>query len=503
MASLVEEKVVLDKSDIDILNSFVGFGNLKETDVLFFGVEEGLGPNQPNSSLVKKNYAEVELRCKYFGEDTNLYLNEKNKHEGFWVNPNDTNKLRESCYLNLGYEYSPPGNPGGIYVKYTARMIQAFNAKSDKDAARWFDDTIEVENKLRTFMREGVYGNRFGKRAALADWRPLPRQKIGTWLYQAPFEEKTYLNTFDFIDVEDKYCIQLRENRVNIFKRLFNQYHIPIIIAIGERRRFVNRFSNMFKDKLDFYEVGLPEKTTINYAFAKVLSGTTLVVCIDHFNSIPNNQTGWGGMSLDKLKSITLAIRKLLAGNRALTDKDIYNKYCSRNDNQLDYSDKKRFDVDYTTKNSNGDVLRGQLAEFIKNKLENYLTYVNGKMTRQRYISNKMSIRDAQGGKGLVKNGNLLVFEVENKQECCIRLLVVGGELENRKIIFSRLATAGEPFKNITNKATGTCTIYTCKLYKKNEVIDVDFNSLKEIVKGRLDNFLKYDLPEIEQKLEF
>ena len=306
MTEIIDNKVILSDEDWVALNSFIGFGDLTTTDVLFFGIEEGLGPLKVDD-MVKKHLGEVKLRVDYLNKDTNLYLDGQSIEDGYSTSGYNTELLREQCYRELDISYSTEKLGSAQYVSFVARILLALSEEDDDESLKFFSKSREIKEKVRKRLSEGICGRSTGKRCAITDWRPLPRQKVGNWYYGGV--EDDYINAFEF-KPSIAYYEKLRDKRLDIYKNLFSTHHIPVIISIGERKNMRNLFCRLFGSILEnqsliFSESFLLEKTAINWGKASFPVGETLIICIDHFNYI---------RSYKKMGIITQKIRQLLRG---------------------------------------------------------------------------------------------------------------------------------------------------------------------------------------------
>lgn len=506
MPRISGKHVVLERQEIEKLNKFVGFGDFSENDVLFFGIEEGLGPKQL-VSVQEKHLAEAVLRLDYFGKNPEYCQNGKNCVDGYSVKGIETDNLREECYKDLRLNYVPPKSSSGNYVNYASRMLLALgeenSQETDEAIDKWFVDmsvdspTVKI---IRHRMAVGVDSAYLGRKASLTDWHPLPRQNIDGGIFIGDFDEKEFINTFDFKTSDDDFSVKMRNARLGIYKNIFNRRHIPIVIGIGAKGDMIKLYTNIFGELKDefpkFYYSKLPEKIGLFWAKIDFGEKSTFVVCINHFRR----------MSLAQLKGITLKIRKLQRGQHDSGDVEQEIKTFTRRRQAkekslkhltLTDSDNQPMLLDETI------AKKTKLAELTKRELCGPLLYVNGRVSNIRFLSKKIQLRDSLGGRVMgIGSGHLLVFECIIKRDCILKLLLSEGEKENREKVFRALATAGMPFQSgIREKNTGTITLYKIRLWDKNQFEIMDLETLENIVKKKLNSFVKDDLPLIEGRL--
>lgn len=306
MAEILNNKVDLSSNDLDMINKFIGFGDFNATNLLFFGIEEGLGP-QKIDDIVKKHLGEVQLRLDKFVSKPNLCVSGLNKDDGFWTSGIDTDSLRQECYRELGFPYSNPKAPRGLYLNYLTAILFILEEDSDEEAQKWRNPSQVMKDKIKKRLADGFFNVSTGMRPTLADWRPLPRQKEDTWCYS--LNEIEYLTAFDFKPSTTLFE-RLRSQRLEIYKKLLNTHHIPVIIGLKKEpmyKLFKNIFSNISTQELNFFQSGLPQNKKIIWAKVEFPLGQTLIICMDH-PSAPKT-------SYETVCNGALKIRQLLRGH--------------------------------------------------------------------------------------------------------------------------------------------------------------------------------------------
>lgn len=101
-----EKKAQLTKEELIKLNRFLGFGDFARTDILFWGIEEGWGPEQKYVNEAQQHRTEIELRINNVAQNSStFFLNGKDTSSGYWTTGRNFDEMREQCYKDLGYKY--------------------------------------------------------------------------------------------------------------------------------------------------------------------------------------------------------------------------------------------------------------------------------------------------------------------------------------------------------------------------------------------------------------
>lgn len=310
-------KVSLTKEEVSQLNLFLGFGDFTNTDILFFGQEEGLGPDQPQLDMAQKHKGEVELRINYIRKHSSTaYLNKYDSSLGYWITGNDADKLRNLCYQDIGYEVRKEDQKRRCSLRqtwsYPARIQSALEENNTAEMWKWFERNPSVSEKLRVRIERGLYGNSNGVRFSLTDWRPIPHQNLDPkWPFSGEIDFKQYEDAFYFKIVPDSFYSDLREKRIHAYRELFNTYHIPIVYCYGAKLQ--NERIKVFKEiagdcNFEIKEAAISPKTKnkIKWVDIKFGSGRTTVIFTNQFTN--------GAMSLDELECVTKQIKRVLDG---------------------------------------------------------------------------------------------------------------------------------------------------------------------------------------------
>lgn len=304
------------KEELIKLNKFLGFGDFSKTQILFFGQEEGLGPEQPQLSSEQRCRGEVELRLKYLTRKSmnTFFLNDNDPSDGYWVLGNDTDALRNECYQDLGFAIRK--NPESVKLRGTwscpARMQRALEENNEEDMERWFSKENWVNSLIREQVAEGLYARDRGVRIGLTDWRPIPKRNLNSeWLYEG-IDDKQFKNAFAFKRTSDSFYKKLCEERVRLYDKLFHTYHIPVVCCYGSGLRKERK--ELFRQIADDKEGAIHKATIlpmgkkyIEWVEARFNGKITTVIFTDHFTRTMDYQSLFG---------VTKQIRRLLRGQK-------------------------------------------------------------------------------------------------------------------------------------------------------------------------------------------
>ncbi|HEY3426319.1 MAG TPA: hypothetical protein VGL27_16095 [Negativicutes bacterium] len=332
----MEAKAELTKDEVYTrLNYFLGFGDLRETDILFFGIEEGAGPNQPNE--FHQHRAEVLLRTQYAWENQSEteFLIGRDPSNGFWVTGNYFSKARKQCYEDQGYIFRPDKEKSVWQMptlSYTARILAAMTEENPLEMKKWFkyknpskdqagNKTIELLDQEQIVQIErrffdGMYGKPPIK-IFQTDWRPIPRRSTARtengeeyWPYTDDINLVEYFKAFNFEPAED-YYIKLREARLAIYRTVFNTYHIPIVYSYGGQGMMIPLLANIIEcitgKSPTIFESTIPagRNKKVRWMEAEFSKGRTTFIFTDHFS-------GGGGINLPELEVVSRQLRRLI-----------------------------------------------------------------------------------------------------------------------------------------------------------------------------------------------
>lgn len=306
-AGFNEEKVQLSTEELEKLTRFVGYGPFDEADVVFFGMEEGLGQYPIEA---------IPARARLYGNDTNTWLNGDWKN-GYWDETGDTgyralgeiaNEIRREKgltehNLTLRRPFSP-------MLNLQARLLLAL----EQPEGQWFLPNNQLgENELVAVQqRENTLYDRNNKvKAALLDWRPLPRRNSNVWHYE--FDRFQYLNAFDLkksylkqldkteqtisLESDDLYLAMLQQ-RMKVIRNVIDQFNFRLLISSGAQDEKEKLFKELFKNQnIEFEQLYLPNGKRYKKAVVKS-GGRELTILITYFFNHQN------GLSYEGIKQL-------------------------------------------------------------------------------------------------------------------------------------------------------------------------------------------------------
>lgn len=276
--------------------SFMGYGNYPETDILFFGIEEGTGDQSYENN--------IRTREEVYGQDQGQYiftLNEDWK-DGFWESRGPRVQEIRKEYLEKKYGIETKIRyPDVPFLRYCSRIQLALEdsiINNNKDISQWFlrknedPERFELISKFTKGENSQLFCQRDGIQSALFDWRPLPRKNEKDWPeeYSVISKEK-YLNGFDKlngIQYKDDFSNYSEDakTRVDILENIIGKFKIPIIISSGKVDVAKRLLRNIFGQELFFEErrlQGVSPKGSIQDIYVAKLRNsnnlTTIFLC--------------------------------------------------------------------------------------------------------------------------------------------------------------------------------------------------------------------------------
>jgi len=201
-----EESVYLSELDVHQLVNTYGHGDLTRSDILFFGIEEGLNGLGIQDALKTR----FDMRDKLGTDGTVCWY--KNEEELADVN------LRSD------------------FLTYTARLILSLKNQNEP----WFDIGFGRED-VHTFLSKSMYREFEGLHTALIDWKPLPKANISHWPYanivKRDYNRVMALGKKVMRDIEssctDGYYPWVTA-RLNGMGHILKEYHPRILIGVGD-----------------------------------------------------------------------------------------------------------------------------------------------------------------------------------------------------------------------------------------------------------------------------
>jgi hypothetical protein len=249
METRKEEKLELSQEYIEKLLPWFGYGHFRDADIVFLGNEEGLG-GYPIQATIG--------RTKVYGNDENTWIN-GNWKEGYW------DETGHKGYLQLGvvtnHIREEMGLPAFVKKKDNYFPILDFQARillsieePDYDwfqLKSWYEEHDPKQHQKLESTIQDLYSDRLKVKAALVDWRPLPRSSEEDWPYTG-IDENKYLAAFSLknpyfgnvkrvikrsLDIEllDSYSKMLYD-RIQLMKTVFSTFPFHVLIGAGDLR---------------------------------------------------------------------------------------------------------------------------------------------------------------------------------------------------------------------------------------------------------------------------
>ncbi|MFK3988098.1 hypothetical protein [Exiguobacterium mexicanum] len=299
----------LSEEEMKRLEKWFGYGAFREADIVFFGNEEGLG-GYPIEA--------VRARTRVYGKNSDTWLGEgwengywdESGHTGYKLLGEVTNEIRAE--KGLAPHNKKEGNPRSTMLDFQARLLLALEQPEYdwfalKDGKKDEETTNKWKEKYERIQT--LYDKDHKIKAALMDWRPLPRQDENTWPYQ--LDQNEYLKAFkpgkrylkkiqsaietDNLDGLNEYG-KMVVARTKLLKRVIEQFDFPVIVASGDPDAKENLFKLIFADEGITFE----EKTLSNgkrYKKALVYVGNReLTILLSLFFDYRSNCLGRDGL---------------------------------------------------------------------------------------------------------------------------------------------------------------------------------------------------------------
>lgn len=257
-----EEQIALSKEQIQKLLPWFGYGPMRKSNIVFFGNEEGLGglPIQA-----------VPARCYVYGNDSNTWINSNNWHDGYW--DETENEGQEKLRKKTIQIRSDDGLPTLVEQKTEHFPIIDFQSRVLLHLEQPFQDWFQKLSWYQTYDKQvlqkikvkqkSLYNDQSLIKAALVDWRPLPRPTEACWPYigidQKQYEDafslkRRYYNTakaylegriYEYqLDLETRMLV----DRVQLLRKVFTSFDFPLLIGCGAPLQKKKLLELIFKD---------------------------------------------------------------------------------------------------------------------------------------------------------------------------------------------------------------------------------------------------------------
>jgi hypothetical protein len=247
MESRENESLELTQEQIEKLLPWFGYGHFRKANLVFLGNEEGLG-GYPIQAVI--------ARTRVYGNDENTWIN-GNWKEGYWDETGYqgyqllgqvTNQIREEMGLPVFEKKKDRYFP---IIDFQARILLSFE-EPDYDwfqKKTWYQKHDPGQHAKLESTIQNLYTDGFQIKAALVDWRPLPRPTEDVWPYTG-IDKNLYLNAFALKDPFVQKVKQVFDGRLHsedldlyskmlfdrtkLMKTVFSTFPFPLLIAAGD-----------------------------------------------------------------------------------------------------------------------------------------------------------------------------------------------------------------------------------------------------------------------------
>jgi hypothetical protein len=255
-----QKTINLSEDQMESLTSFIGYGDLANAKVVFFGNEGGRGGKSVTENL--------ELICDQYKDEGN-WFDPSDWKKGYWKKGNWEPDNRETG--RIGERVNSP------FLQLCARMGLALeNAKNGVD--QWFKPgdigTLGVISKF--MMAGGLYSNRPGLKTALIVWRPLPRVNERKTLPYQNIDTSQYMNAFKKLEINPYFSWV--EKRTSILSSILNEYDIPLLLSFGAMEEKKRLFERICPDIVFEKFILSPSNKVIYVGNKKVGKNTTVIL---------------------------------------------------------------------------------------------------------------------------------------------------------------------------------------------------------------------------------
>ncbi|MEH7180178.1 hypothetical protein [Neobacillus vireti] len=292
--------------NINTLNSFLGYGDFRNADMLVWSKHEGA-----NNDFLKQ---ELDARIRHFGKNEEYWLDKTNRLNGYWhSSAEEAGEIKRSLMADAGLQQMDGGGVPFV-VNYPSRILlaleEALEKKSNRNIDQWFNSlgTDRYSAKIQhTFGEIYEYNPSSNWKAALSHYQPLPRRN-GTWPYADLFNHKDYANVFGLGELPENQAIAaIRDRREEIFADLLKRYPKKLIFCTGNYTGYQDSFYNFFKREFDL--------TLKPFRIGRQVKGLSGVFTYEGNKTVVINTQGFafgGGLALDEVRLITRLIYSYL-----------------------------------------------------------------------------------------------------------------------------------------------------------------------------------------------
>lgn len=259
---------MINNEQLNKLLPWFGYGHFKEADIVFWGIEEGLG-GLPIEA--------VEARCNVFGNDLKTWINDNDWSNGYW---DETGILGTKRLIERTKELLASKNKElpeikqrsyqGPFLTFSSRMLLSL----EKPSFPWFEKKgyyeknlhhSELWNEINNYVSKGLYNNNHKIKAALIDWRPLPRPTMKVWPYEG-LDQKKYDAAFNLNskykknltsylagnisaeNLEKDIYLSMLAKRIKLLRNVIESFPFPIMLGVGAPEQKMKAIEVVFSD---------------------------------------------------------------------------------------------------------------------------------------------------------------------------------------------------------------------------------------------------------------
>ena len=225
--------------NLDKLVRFCGYGDFKNSNIIFLGNEEGLGGDEIEDA--------INLRITDHWNNAQ-FVNEVDHKKGYYIHLDKKNDAK------------------GPFNLFCARLMIQLNEKKKDDFyfQKQSENSVAFE-KIKEFKINSLFNeskNNYELSSALIDYKPLPRRTEGdNYKFYEKFDErfssKLYSMATRLDNGADKFHKELVATRAEVLKNVLNiSENVKVVIGIGAKNEKLKYFKKFFKIAQDFK--GLP-----------------------------------------------------------------------------------------------------------------------------------------------------------------------------------------------------------------------------------------------------
>ncbi|UYZ21734.1 hypothetical protein [Mesobacillus jeotgali] len=265
----------LSNDELEKLQAFIGYGDLRKSKIIFLGNEEGLGGYELDYSIKAKYEA--------YGKNSSTYLNVDNWKDGYYEIPENVEENYKKVLLNLRGRLNSEDSLFAPMLEFQARIIKNILQPN----RNWFLKKSEDEDaykEIKEYYQRSLYNRNSQYNVSLMDFRSLPRKnERDDW----PFENincSQYIKAFEFNPHSklDDFYMNLQKQRGRVLKQAIEYSVADTIIGIGAKHAKKRFFEQNF-DSVEFKSYKLSKGKPQLYKGELSLKDRTITVLLSDF----------------------------------------------------------------------------------------------------------------------------------------------------------------------------------------------------------------------------